>query len=639
MTLRHLAISNIKGNWHRYLAYFLSCTFSVFVFYLFLSFVLHPAVTDGYILGGAKEAVQEGMVAAEVVILVFSFVFILYSTNAFLRSRKQEFGLLTLLGMTERQQRSMVWFEYAVISTLSIAVGLVSGILLSKLFFMAMSVLLAVPNPIYFFVPQLAVLITVATFLAVFAVLSIVAVFHLRQSSVRELLVAKRQAKSPPRWRPLLFVLGLLLVSWGYAKAVHTNFSNLTENMLPILGLVIGGTYLVVGQGGVAVCRWLEKRGGIYFRGTNMITLNRLTFRLRENARIIFTSAILIAVVCTALGTFNTLLQSARSMALEEYGFAVMLRANDNVEPSALPAVGEQVAVALERSLGERVDWQHIAALSGSLQLDGDGQKQNVAIVSEQDYVAAAKIATHLPAISLEPNSAVLLFCSNDKLDGPQGDGIVSVAAETSDLRQVEYLNRSLLYFSRTLVVPDAVYQQLLGAQDTRQLLHHLCFETRNWHKLTNAQSLVTTALPDGLDWVVNRAEMYASIRNTGALTMFIGVFVSFLFFVACGSLLYFKLFTEIDMDKRQHSTLRDIGITQRERLRIVNRELGVLFFLPVAIGALHTAFAMKTLSNLWPQLAVIPASAMVAGTYALLQLIYFFLARKAYLAQLQSQN
>lgn len=637
MTLRHLAISNIKGNWHRYLAYFLSCTFSVFVFYLFLSFVLHPAVIDGHIVGDAKEAVQGGMVASEVVILVFSFIFILYSTNAFLRSRKQEFGLLTLMGMTQRQQRSMVWLEYAAISTLSIAVGLISGILFSKLFFMAMGVLLAVPNPIYFSIPQLAVLITIATFLAVFAVLSVVAVFHLRQSSVRELLVAKRQAKRPPHWRPLVFALGILLVGWGYALAWHTDFRNLTQNMLPILGLVIAGTYLVVSQGGVAVCRWLEKRGGIYFRGTKMITLNRLTFRLKENARVIFTSAILIAVVCTALGTFNTLLQSARSMALGEYGFAVMLRANDNIGPGMLPIAGEQVAVALERSLGERVDWQHIAALPGSLELGGQGQ--NVAIISEQDYMDATKIAPHLPAVNLPASSAVLLYSSDSKVDGPQGDGIISFAAETSDLRQVEYLNQSLLYFHRTLVVPDEVYQQLVGAQGASQLMHHLCFETRNWHKLSDAQSIVVNALPDNLAWVVSRAEMYATIRNTGALTMFIGVFISFLFFVACGSLLYFKLFTEIDVDKRQHSTLRGIGITQRERLRMVNQELGILFFLPVAIGALHTAFAMKTLSNLWPQLAVIRASGMVAGTYALLQLIYFFLARKAYLGQLQSHN
>lgn len=364
MTLRHLATSNIKGNWHRYLAYFLSCTFSVFVFYLFLSFVLHPAVVNGHIVRNGKEAVQRGMLASEAVILVFSFIFILYSTNAFLRSRKQEFGLLTLLGMTQRQQRSMVWLEYVMISTLSIIVGLLSGILFSKLFFMAMSVLLAVTNPIYFFVPQPAVLITAVVFFAVFAVLSLVTVFHLRHGTVRELLVAKRQPKKILRWHPLVFILGIVLIAWGYTKAWHTGMSNLPQNTLPILGLVIVGTYLAVREGGVAVCRWLERRGGVYYRGTNMITLNRLTFRLKENARVIFTSAILIAVVCTALGAFNTLLQSARSMALEEYGFAVMAQINDELETD-IALAGEQMAVALERSIGERVNWLHIPALWG----------------------------------------------------------------------------------------------------------------------------------------------------------------------------------------------------------------------------------------------------------------------------------
>jgi putative ABC transport system permease protein len=633
MTLRHLAISNIKGNWHRYLAYFLSCTFTVHVFYLFISFVLHPAVAEGYILGGAAEGVRSGMMAAEVVILIFSFVFVWYSTSAFLRSRKKEFGLLTLLGMTKRQQRALVWLEYTAISTLSVAVGLASGILFSKLFFMAMSVLLAVPNPIYFFIPPLAVQGTVVVFLALFAALSVVAIFHLRQSSVRELLVAKRQAKPLPRWRPGLFFIGVLLMGCGYGMAWVTDLHSLLQNMFPILGLVIVGTYLLVSQGGVAVCQWLEKRGGVYFRGTNMISLNRLTFRLRENSRVIFSSAILIAVVCTALGTFNTVLQSARSMAYSDNAFAVMSRVNMPIEDLlATNAAGDAASVALERRCGEKVDWCSFEGLSGRLQLDEWGME--IVAVAERDYLAARKIAPHLPTIELAPGRAAYFIVSDQTLD-TNLQGALSLRSTQLEFEQITVFKQALLNYRTALVVTDADYELLAAESELDDRHQYFCFELRNWEKVADAASIVSDALPD-CRWAVSRVEMYAAVRSIGALTMFIGVFVSFLFFVASGSLLYFKLFTEIDVDRQQYATLRDVGITRRETMCIVNRELGVLFFLPVAIGALHMSFAMKTLSNLLQSFKVAPASAMVAGIYAVLQLGYFLLARSAYLQQLE---
>lgn len=633
MTLRQLAISNIRGNWHRYLAYFLSCTFSVFVFYLFLSFVLHPAVVQGHIVRNGKEAVQRGMLACEVVILIFSFIFIFYSTSAFLRLRKYEFGLLTLLGMTQRQQRRMVWVEFMVISLLSIVVGLLSGILFSKLFFMAMGVLLAVTNPIYFFVPPVAVMITVLVFITVFAFLTMVVVLQLRQSSVRELMAVKRQGKAIPRWRPLVFCLGLVLVGWGYGKAWHTYGVNLMENMLPILGLVITGTYLAVSQGGVAVCRWFERRRAIYFRGTNMVVLNRLTFRLRENARVIFTSAILIAVVCTALGTVNTVLQGARAVALEEYGFAITMRADATFDTDQLSQVGEIVAQALQYRAGGEVNWLLVSGLWGHLDIP-PVTEQLVVVIPTRDYQAVMKIAPHLPDLEMDADSSLLFYWSNEQAAGSLGRGAITLGNLTLELPDVEFANQSLLGMC-TLVVPDAIYKQLVENGDRQQLFHYLCFETKQWHKLTNVEPIVGEHVPVGIRWFPCRADGYGELRNTAALTMFIGAFVSFLFFIASGSLIYFKLFTEIDVDKRQFNTLRDIGITRRERLQIVNRELGILFFLPVAIGILHTAFAMKTLSNLAPHLHVITGAAMVAGIYVVLQMIYFFLARRAYLKQL----
>src|SRR5690625_3721870 len=103
MKFRHLALKNVKGNWHQYIAFFLSCTFSVMIFYIFASFIYHPDVVGGHISGG--EGVRNGLLACEYIIIIFSFFFVLYSVSAFIKSRKKEFGLLSLFGMTQGQIR------------------------------------------------------------------------------------------------------------------------------------------------------------------------------------------------------------------------------------------------------------------------------------------------------------------------------------------------------------------------------------------------------------------------------------------------------------------------------------------------------------------------------------------------------
>ena len=101
MNLRHLAKRNIQGNTQRYLAYFFSIVFSVSIFFIYASFIFHPDVVNANISGG--QIVRVALIAAEIVIIVFSVFFIAYSNAAFIQPRKKEFGLLTLFGMSKSQ--------------------------------------------------------------------------------------------------------------------------------------------------------------------------------------------------------------------------------------------------------------------------------------------------------------------------------------------------------------------------------------------------------------------------------------------------------------------------------------------------------------------------------------------------------
>ncbi len=65
-------------------------------------------------------------------------------------------------------------------------------------------------------------------------------------------------------------------------------------------------------------------------------------------------------------------------------------------------------------------------------------------------------------------------------------------------------------------------------------------------------------------------------------------LFVTGLFFIASGSMLYFRLFGEIDEDREKYRAMRRLGVSRREVVAIVTKQVLVFFFAPITIGAVH---------------------------------------------------
>src|SRR5690625_2542624 len=128
MTFRQLAFNNVLRNKRVYVAYFLSSLFTVMVFFTFANFAFHP------VLSGEEmhSSVTQGMLVAGGIIYVFSFFFILYSMSSFLQSRKKEFGVFMIQGMSNRQIKWMVFLENMLIGFFATILGIGLGLVFSK---------------------------------------------------------------------------------------------------------------------------------------------------------------------------------------------------------------------------------------------------------------------------------------------------------------------------------------------------------------------------------------------------------------------------------------------------------------------------------------------------------------------------
>ena len=308
MTFAQLALANVRGSWMRYAAFFLSSTFSVLLFYLYAQFVFHPDLATGQLYGG--DMTRTVLAVCMVLVALFAFLFVLYSAGAFLRARNQEFGLLTLMGTTRRQLRRLIWLENTFLSLAAIAAGLVLGVLLSRLFLLAIARVLAIDEALRFTVVPQAVLLTVAGFFVLFQFVTLTSSGLVGRRQVIQLLNAARRPSEPPRSSPVLAVLGLLLVAGGYTLALRVQTSaDVALAFLPTVGMVVVGTYLLFSQVSLAVLKRLQRPGSGYLSGTRMLVVSQLAFRMRDNAQLLATIATLSAVVLAAAGTFYSVTQ------------------------------------------------------------------------------------------------------------------------------------------------------------------------------------------------------------------------------------------------------------------------------------------------------------------------------------------
>ncbi|TES55649.1 ABC transporter permease [Halalkalibacterium halodurans] len=136
---------------------------------------------------------------------------------------------------------------------------------------------------------------------------------------------------------------------------------------------------------------------------------------------------------------------------------------------------------------------------------------------------------------------------------------------------------------------------------------------------------------PEATDVMYEGFMTYLDVHTANQLLLFIGLFIALLFFLANGSLIYFKLFTELEDDRQMFLILRKVGMSDQEIRRVLTIQLAILFFLPVLVGTIHTLFAFNSARAALFASTVWQTGSFAIVLYFLFQLIYFLLARTVY--------
>ena len=632
MTFRQFALHNVRRSFSRYAAYFLSSAFAVTVFFMYAAFIFHPDVVNGTI----RPSVRKGIFAAEVIVFLFSVFFIFYSTSSFLKLRKKDFGLLTLFGITRGQLNKLIVIENSIIALLSIITGMVLGALLTKIFFMMFSIILDLPSPLSYYIHWKAIASTAAVFLATFEAITIITLITIRSSQIIDLLISAKKPKKPPVYSIWLSLLAVICLAIGYYLAYTSNIVQMMKRVLPILLLVIIGTYFLYTQASIGLLRYYKKRKRSYYRGTNLITAAELTYKLKDNARILSMVTILTAVTFTSTGVLANLYFGKKAEAEARFPHAISLISKK--EPKAFD---NKLQILKNTFRDEHIPFKsHKAAFIRAYnpKKPNDQAMQHLVLMRVTDYNRFADLAGQ-PHISLPANTAAYMYPTPDKGYEPIRGKQITLAAQYSDKTITVSLTKPIYqpvinptaFAGHMLIVPNHVFATMRQFAAKEAIQYYFGASYENWEKEASIIKKLNRSLKadDDVDFT-NRFEFFYEMKKIFSLMLFIGFFVSLLFFLAADSILYFKLYNDLEQDGKQYEALSKLGLTLKEMKQIAAKQVAILFFIPFAVATVHAGFAFKMLQNMVSG-SVVKTSVLVIILFFVVQLCYYFLIRSLY--------
>ena len=620
MTFRQFAFNNVFRNKRLYAAYFLSSLFTVMVFFTFLNFAFHPELSGEEM----DSSVLQGMSVAGGIIYVFSFFFILYSMSSFLQSRKKEFGVLMIQGMSNSQIRWMVFLENMVIGFFATVIGIILGLVFSKAILLIAENLLVLDGSLRFYFPMMALIVTFISFMILFFFISIFVTFVLRTKKLVKLIKGDKIGKSEPKASIWLTVLAVLLVGSGYAIALYVKGLAVVFALFPVVTLVIIGTYFLFTQLNVYVVRKLKSSERLFWKKTNMLLFSDLSYRMKDNARAFFMVAIISTVAFSAIGTLvglNSYLTSGLKSA-HPISFVYTVE-DDNKEIKTIEQTLDQYDLTYDKA---------------EIELNYFNQDENsILITTAETYNAFARL-TGEKEIELQDDQVTVVEQNSVNMLEPQ-DNLDNTFITLEDGTNAN-VDKNLLGIAKPDVLPEVMHYYIVGGEMYDRLPSpEYTQKVIGWQvldgekdKLIAAGQKVSKEFPGimAVDFIVH------DVNKMWSPIMFVGLFIGIVFFVSAGSFLYFRLYTDLDDDKEKFTAISKIGLTTREMNSVISKQITLLFFAPIIVALIHGAVALTALSHMFGY-NLFTESAIVLGSFFVIQVVYFIIVRYFYTKQVKS--
>ena len=614
--IHSLAVSNLKKNRTLYIPFSIASITMMVITYILLALSTNKTILQSN--GGNTVVMALGF--GVVIMLLVSTLTMIYANGFVMKNRSKEFGLYSILGLGRSQIQLLQVFEMLLFAVINLIVGLVLGVLFNRLAFALLLKAMRFNVPISYEFQIASVIIIGILFSGIFVFLMILNAIKIRVSRPLELLREKKSGEKTGRFLSIRALIGVAILGSAYyiSQSIESPIKALGWFFVAVI-LVVIATYILFDAGSIALLRFLKNRKTFYYRPINFISVSNLIFRMRKNAMGLASICILSTMVLVTLGTTGSLQFGAQEVinrtSPTDFTFRNMYRNPE--ETAEYSKEAKQLAASASSKVTDYFEYSYI--LTGGNQegnvLDTNVKKLGalpesmVVLVSVEDYNRNTG-----ENITVKPGEMVIgeQYTEKTKPSFTQ----VAVGENTFSIGQVIEVNK----FAAGLIVNPNItnhsYIGLLNEEDMAKVVPYYSKDndagyrayTRHYIALWNTSSQTDdekkkeleayqqSDIAGGIDGKIEIAQLL--FQFYGSL-LFLGILLAIAFSVGAVLVIYYKQVSEGYEDRERYVILKKIGIDQPMIHQSINRQVLIVFFLPLLTAFLHTALSYNMVSKI----------------------------------------
>ena len=594
----------------------------------------------------------------------------------FLKNRSRQFAILNIIGASKKQFKKLIFLENMIISLLSLFVGIVSGLIFSKLFLLIAQTL--IDNlKLNFYLPFMPIMLTIGLMGGLFLLISLLAPIILRKKKIIDLLKKEEVAEKSH------FVLSSLALVIFLGPTLYFHLKRDFFTFIYILDLLslISISYFLFNLI-FSIYHLVMKKSGKIYAKSNLIRVTNFKYKIHTNIKTMAGAMILFFIVLTSfvyiVGAPLNVAEDTEKIMPYAYMYA-------NWENEA---DGDKKAEIISNSLSKKQGFKELTiryskfksnekpirhiVLSQSMYNDvadllkrdrvslADDEYFLVGVNGKKDPILGDKVRKKLDQYGIKKENGLdrriialsgyfssvtvisdkkYAHLSKDLVKEKiyafmQADFIEDNQKEVRDLKKDIGFEKRIIsmsgYFTSVTVISDRSYESISSALVKDRIY---AFTQRNLtnggsEDLANIKKLI--GFEEGKERLISYIFYYDIENLTRRLVSYVGSILCISFLIGIASIIYSRLYSSIEEESKKYSIMIKIGLSQEELNGILASTLRWVFILPFLVSLLET-WIFITLINQVTLTSYTNLAGICSLIYIILGLIMYIVIKKKY--------
>ena len=646
--LRSMAITNLRKNHSLYLPYALATVLVTVVLYITHALSAMPELAT--LNGGAQMAktLQFGVIIVQIV----SLVIILYANAFVMKNRSKEFGLYGILGLDRKNIQLLSLIELVIFAFVSVTLGIVLGMIFHRISFALLLGLIQYSIGIEYSLQIGSIFYVYFTLAVIFALVFFINATRLYMSRPLELLKEKKKGEKQGRFVAVRAIVGFVMLGTAYtmSQAIESPVKALLYFFLAVL-LVVIATYILFDAGSIALLALLQKNKKLFYKPTNFISISNLKFRMRKNAAGLASVCVLSTMVLVTLATTVALQKGTTEKLDQNYptAYSAIGYIIDQSEVNKYPEIVQQIKAQSKGKLSNERSYLSVLRFGARTEKgfdltgvhSGDSPAAMLTIISADEYNRL--FGTNY---SVGDKEIILGLVKGNvsKVDEVKTWSVVFNATlkvkEMIDAQAYKKVMPQLPYVSDNIYVAIVQDPMKFMEPSVGKAMYYSLWDTTTEFSQRDAEfqayQKVANQYKNGNLLLASKNEAAKELYSFMGSLLFVGALLSIAFFIGAALVIYYKQISEGYEDRDRFVILQKLGIDQKTIKKSINRQVLIVFFLPLVMAFIHTAFAFKMYRKIIELFGVdgsvtLNATIVIGAIFVVVYLVVYQITSRSY--------